>query len=151
MYKVVRMFFGIKKNSYPMMARNGVISKASLCSIFSALSLVYSNSSAELFNIEIAIAVSLVCFEYGKRVGAYIRSCKPLNLWAVRVTKANFLLTISLYNLEKMLWELKKWSPDGKSFHLKPNSLNVFFKEMYRDQSGEFVFGYWGLQGLILW
>ena len=41
-----------------------------------------------------------------------------------------------------MLWELMKWSSDGKSFDLKPNSLNVFFKEMYRDQSGEFVFGY---------
>ena len=46
-----------------------------------------------------------------------------------------------------MLWELIIWSPDGKSFDLQTNSLNLFFKEMYGDQSGEFVFGYWGLEG----
>ena len=34
-----------------------------------------------------------------------------------------------------------------KCFDLLPNSLNVFFKEMYRDQCGEFVCGYWGLKG----
>ena len=27
------------------------------------------------------------------------------------------------------------------------SSLNQFFQEMYGDQSGEFVFGYWGLKG----
>ena len=27
------------------------------------------------------------------------------------------------------------------------NSLNSFFKEIYGDQFGEFVCGYWGLQG----
>ena len=27
------------------------------------------------------------------------------------------------------------------------NSLNKFFKEMYGDQFGEFVCGYWGLKG----
>ena len=27
------------------------------------------------------------------------------------------------------------------------NSLNSFFKEIYRDQFGEFVCGYWGLKG----
>ena len=41
-----------------------------------------------------------------------------------------------------MLWELKKWSPDGKSVDQQTNSVNQFFKEMYGDQSGEFVFGY---------
>ena len=46
-----------------------------------------------------------------------------------------------------MLWELMKWSPDGKSFDQQTNSLNQFFKEMYGDQFGEFVFGYWGLKG----
>ena len=45
-----------------------------------------------------------------------------------------------------MLWEFMKWSLDGKSFDQQTNSLNRFFKEMYGDQSGEFVFGYWGLQ-----
>ena len=39
-----------------------------------------------------------------------------------------------------MLWELMKWSSDGKSFDQQTNSLNQFFKEMYWDQSGEFVF-----------
>ena len=42
-----------------------------------------------------------------------------------------------------MLSELIKQSPDVKSFDQKTKSLNQFFKEMYGDQSGEFVFGYW--------
>ena len=33
-----------------------------------------------------------------------------------------------------------------KSFDLQTNSLNQFLKEMYVDQSGEFVFGYWGFR-----
>ena len=32
----------------------------------------------------------------------------------------------------------------GKALIYKTNSLNQFFKEMYGDQSGEFVFGYFG-------
>ena len=39
-----------------------------------------------------------------------------------------------------------KWSPKRKYFDLLSNSLNSFFKEMYRDQFGEFVRGYWGLK-----
>ena len=31
-------------------------------------------------------------------------------------------------------------------FDLLSNSLNSFFKEIYRDQFGEFVCGYWGLK-----
>ena len=31
-------------------------------------------------------------------------------------------------------------------FDLLSNSLNQFFKEMYGDQSGEFVCRYWGLK-----
>ena len=34
-----------------------------------------------------------------------------------------------------------------KIFDLLPNSLKSFFKEMYRDQFGEFVCGYWNLKG----
>ena len=34
-----------------------------------------------------------------------------------------------------------------KSLDLLSNSLNTLFKEMYRDQFGEFVCGYWGLKG----
>ena len=30
---------------------------------------------------------------------------------------------------------------------LLPKSLNLFFKEMYGDQFGEFVCGYWDLKG----
>ena len=44
-----------------------------------------------------------------------------------------------------------KLSHDGKSFDLLSNSLNQFLQEMYGDQSGEFVFGYWGLKGLTLY
>ena len=33
-----------------------------------------------------------------------------------------------------------------KSFDLQTNSLNQFLKEMYVDQSGEFVFGYGGFR-----
>ena len=45
------------------------------------------------------------------------------------------------------LWQLIKWSTMRKYFDLLSNSLNSFFKEMYRDQFGEFVCGYWGLKG----
>ena len=40
-----------------------------------------------------------------------------------------------------------KWSPKRKCFDLLSNFLNSFFKEIYRDQFGEFVCGYWGLKG----
>ena len=45
------------------------------------------------------------------------------------------------------LWELIKWSHKRKCLDLLSNSLNSFFKEMYRDQFGEFVCWYWGLKG----
>ena len=44
------------------------------------------------------------------------------------------------------LWELIKWSPKEKCLDLLSNSLNSFFKEMYGDQFGELVCGYWGLK-----
>ena len=34
-----------------------------------------------------------------------------------------------------------------KIFDLSSNSLNQVFKEMHRDQFGEFVCAYWGLKG----
>ena len=43
------------------------------------------------------------------------------------------------------LWELINWSPKKKCLDLLSNSLNSFFKEMYGDQFGELVCGYWGL------
>ena len=48
---------------------------------------------------------------------------------------------------KKKLWELIKWSPKRKCFVLLSNSLNSFFKEIYRDEFGEFVCGYWDLKG----
>ena len=54
---------------------------------------------------------------------------------------------ISMINIEKMFWEVVRWSPDGKSIDQQTiNSLNQFFREMYGDQSGEFILGYWGLK-----
>jgi len=35
----------------------------------------------------------------------------------------------------------------GKALIYKQNALNQFFKEMYGDQCGEFIFTYWGLKG----
>ena len=61
----------------------------------------------------------------------------------------NFLLKISIHWQEKRLWEFIKWSPKRKYLDLLSNSLNSFFKEMYRDQFGEFVCWYWGLKGYI--
>ena len=58
-----------------------------------------------------------------------------------------FLLTISIQCQEIRLWELIKWSPKRNCFDLLSNSLNLFFKEMYKDQFGEFACGYWGLKG----
>ena len=63
------------------------------------------------------------------------------------VTNVNFLLMISIECQAIRLWELIKWSPKGKCLDLLSNSLNLFLKEMYRDQFGEFVCGYWGLKG----
>ena len=39
-----------------------------------------------------------------------------------------FLLTKSIHNQEKRLWEFMKWSPKGKCFDLLTNSLNWFFR-----------------------
>ena len=56
---------------------------------------------------------------------------------------------ISLSNIHTMsrdkFWELIKWSLKRKCLDLLSNSQNLFFKEMYRDQFGEFVRGYWDL------
>ena len=59
---------------------------------------------------------------------------------------------ISLSNIHTLsrdkFWELIKWSLKRKCLDLLSNSRNLFFKEMYRDQFGEFVCGYWGLKGI---
>ena len=64
------------------------------------------------------------------------------------MTNINFLLTISIQCQEIRLWELTKWSSKRKCFDLLSNPLNLSMKEMYGDQFGEFVCGYWGFKGL---
>ena len=74
-----------------------------------------------------------------------------VKLWPLKsqiiVTNVNFLLMTSIECQAIRLWELIKWSPKGKCLDLLSNSLDLFLKEMYRDQFGEFVCGYWGLKG----
>ena len=56
----------------------------------------------------------------------------------------------NIHTLSKeRLWELIKWSPKRKFFDRLSNSLNSFFKEIYRDQFGELVCWYWGLNFLV--
>ena len=45
--------------------------------------------------------------------------------------------------MKKLQELLKKYIT---SFDLLSNSFNEFFKEMYGEQFGEFVSGYWGLK-----
>ena len=47
---------------------------------------------------------------------------------------------------EKVM-RIKKMKKKKKCLDLLSNSLNTFFKKMYRNQFGEFVCGYWGLKG----
>ena len=42
---------------------------------------------------------------------------------------------------------INKMITERNVFDLLPNSLNSFCKEMYGDQFGEFVCGYWDLKG----
>ena len=57
----------------------------------------------------------------------------------------NFLLHVTSIHYPEKRYEL--WSPKWNCFDLLSNSLNWFCKEMYVDQSGEFVCGSWGLKG----
>ena len=47
---------------------------------------------------------------------------------------------------EKVM-RINKMITKKKCLDLLSNSLNTFFKKMYRNQFGEFVCGYWGLKG----
>ena len=42
---------------------------------------------------------------------------------------------------------INKMITNEKNLDLSSNSLNSFMKEMYGDQFGEFVCGYWDLKG----
>ena len=54
-------------------------------------------------------------------------------------------------NIHRLSWaksmRVNKMITKRKIFDLLPNSLSLFFKEMYGDQFGEFVWGYWDLKG----
>ena len=45
-----------------------------------------------------------------------------------------------------MVMRVNKMITKEKCFDLLLNSLNLFFKEMYEDQYGEFICGHWGLK-----
>ena len=53
-----------------------------------------------------------------------------------------------IHHEQKRLEELINLSPQEKRFDRLLNSLNLFSKEMYENQSGEFVCGYWGFKSL---
>ena len=84
-----------------------------------------------------------LAYEWGQGLQTSLKG----SLFNPIVTNVNFLLTISMQCQEIRSWELIKWSPRGKCLDLLSNSHNLFFKEMYGDQFGEFVCGYWGLKG----
>ena len=54
-------------------------------------------------------------------------------------------------DIHRLSWaksmRINKMITKRKIFDLLSNSLNSFMKEMYGDQFGEFVCGYWGLKG----
>ena len=58
------------------------------------------------------------------------------------MTHISFHPTMSIHNQEKKVKGGFEIITKRKCFDLLPNSLNSFFKEMYEDQSGEFVFGH---------
>ena len=57
-----------------------------------------------------------------------------------------FLQTIWIRNQVERLRELENDLEGKKSLDLLTDSLNLFFKEMYGDDSEEFVFEYWDLK-----
>ena len=64
---------------------------------------------------------------------------EEMHISVPRKTNINFLLTISTYHQGERLYGIIKWSPKGNCFGRLLNSLNLFLKVMYEDQSGEFV------------
>ena len=54
---------------------------------------------------------------------------------------------IHTLSIDKFMRTNKMITKEKKCFDLSSNSLNLFLKEMYGDQFGEFAHGYWGLKG----
>lgn len=57
----------------------------------------------------------------------------------------DFLLTTSILNRKERLWEFMKWS--GKILWSFNKFSQLCLREMWGDQSGEFVCWYWGWKG----
>ena len=63
--------------------------------------------------------------------------------------KVNFLPTSSIQNQEKRFMRIENMITKGEklwSFMTKRKTINLFFKELYGDQSGEFEYEYWDLR-----
>ena len=54
---------------------------------------------------------------------------------------------IHTLSIDKFRGTNKMITKEKKCFDLSSNSLNLFLKEMYGDQFGEFAHGYWGIKG----
>ena len=54
---------------------------------------------------------------------------------------------IHTLSIDKFMKTNKMITKEKICFDLLSNSLNLFLKEMYGDQFGEFAHGYWGLKG----
>ena len=64
----------------------------------------------------------------------------------LQLTNINFLqTTLTNTSSKEKVMAINKMITKGKCFDLLSSSLNELFKEMYVDQSGESVCGYWGV------
>ena len=64
----------------------------------------------------------------------------------LQLTNINFLQTaLTNTSSKEKVMAINKMITKGKCFDLLSSSLNEVFKEMYVDQSGESVCGYWGI------
>ena len=79
------------------------------------------------------------------------RSEHNLNLLTLKSqevsTNINLLLTISIHHQEKNVRRIDKIITKGKMLSSLIKFFQVILKEIYRDQFGEFVCGYWCLKG----
>ena len=77
------------------------------------------------------------------------KSVSALNPLRPRSNHSQFSLNIISTSSRENVVRINEMITDGKSFDQQTNSLNQFFTEMHGDQSGEFLFGYWGLKGYV--
>ena len=77
------------------------------------------------------------------------KSVSALNPLRKRSNQSQFSLNVIYTSSRENVVRITEMITDGISFDQQTNSLNQFFTEMHGDQSGEFVFGYWGLKGYV--